>query len=208
MTAETEQAPSPETGEPRLRGGALIREVGYWTLVAEDLRTHERKAFSAGFLALFWYRFGTWADLFRFKPIRWPLMAVYTLFQGIVQNVYGIELKRTVKVGRRLHLAHQHGIVIHSLADIGDDVLIRHNVTFGVGTEWTWKGPVIGDRVSFGPGTVVIGDVTIGDDVIVGPNCTITRDVPPNCSLFVPPPRSLPRKTDDAPAVSDTKTTD
>ena len=34
-------------------------------------------------------------------------------------------------IGRRLRIAHQHGLVIHSAAVIGDDCLIRHGVTIG-----------------------------------------------------------------------------
>lgn len=192
-----ESKPTPAT--PSLRGGALIRAAGFWKIVAEDLRTHHNDPFSAGFQAMFWYRFGTWADLFTFKPVRWPLMLAYVICQRFVQNVYGIELRRTSQLGRRVELAHQHGIVIHHLADIGDDVVIRHNVTFGIGSEWTGKGPRIGNRVSFSPGVVVMGDVTIGDDVSVGPNCTVTTDVPAGRTLFMPPPRSLPKKTGDTP---------
>lgn len=181
-------------------GTDLIRSNGFWTIVREDLRTHRNRFYEAGFAAVFWYRYGTWADKFTFKPIRWPLMLIYVFFQKFVQLFYGIELERSVKVGRRLLLGHQHGIVIHKLATIGDDVIIRHNVTFGMGTEWTFKGPLIGDRVSFSPGVVVIGDVEIGDDVSVGPNCVVTSNVPAGRTLFVPPPRSLPRKIEDEPA--------
>ncbi|MEM7670627.1 MAG: hypothetical protein AAF317_16075, partial [Pseudomonadota bacterium] len=32
--------------------------IGFWALVAEDFRTHERKVFEQGFWALFVHRFG------------------------------------------------------------------------------------------------------------------------------------------------------
>lgn len=191
-TGQVAETTTPEAHAP-LRGLELIRALGFWTLVAEDLRTHNGRLFSAGFAALFFNRYGTWADRFRFKPVRWPLMVPYALGQFLVQTVCGVELKRSVRVGRRLYLAHQHGIVIHQFAEIGDDVIIRHNVTFGIGSAWTWTGPKIGNRTEFSPGVVVIGDVTIGDDVSVGPNCTVSTDVPSGRTLFVPPPRSLPK---------------
>ena len=37
------------------------------------------------------------------------------------------------------------------------------------------------------------GNVVIGDDVSIGPNCTITTNVPSNRTLFVPPPRAMPK---------------
>ncbi len=185
-TSETETTPAS------LKGGELIRAVGFWRIVAEDFRRHDKRLLAPGFQALAVYRFGTWADGVRFKPFRWPLSAIYLVAERFVRNVYGIEMRRTVKAGRRLLLAHQHGIVIHALAEIGDDVTIRHNVTFGAGVEWTWSGPKIGDRVSVSPGVVVVGDVSIGDDVSIGPNCTVTTNVPSGRTLFVPPPRSIP----------------
>ena len=51
----------------------------------------------------------------------------------IVRNVYGIELYPTARIGRRFCIAHQHGIVIHKLAMIGDDCLVRQGVTIGAG---------------------------------------------------------------------------
>lgn len=202
--ADTDATPQDQAKPeaPKLRGADLIRKVGFWTIVREDLRTHENEFFSAGFAALFWYRYGAWADMFKFKPLRWPLTVPYVVFQRFVQLFYGIELVRSTQVGRRLRLVHQHGIVIHHLADIGDDVVIRHGVTFGMGSEWTWKGPVIGDRVSFSPGVIVIGDVHIGDDVSIGPNCVVSTNVPPNRNLFIPPPRSFPKQV-ETPAESE-----
>jgi serine O-acetyltransferase len=183
------------------KGADLIRAVGFWKIVAEDFRINEGHLAWAGFQAMFVYRFGTWTDLIRFRPLQRFMRLLYRLGHIWVRNLYGIELERTVKVGRRLRLAHQHGIVIHVFAEIGDDVLIRHNVTFGAGAFWTDEGgPKIGSRVSFGPGTVVAGNVQIGDDVSIGPNCTITTDIPANRSVFVPPPRVLPKAPPAAPS--------
>lgn len=39
-------------------------------------------------------------------------------------------------------------------------------------------GPQVGDRVSFGAGSKIIGPVKIGDDVEIGANAVVTKDVP------------------------------
>ncbi len=188
-----EQPVAPSTG------AALIRELGFWTVVREDLKAHQTEGalktlFTPGFQAVFVYRFGTWTDTIRFRPLAMVMNAVQFLGHVFIRNIYGIELQKSVQAGRRLVIGHQSGIVIHKLAKLGDDVLIRQNVTFGIGTGWTpGEGPVIGSRVSFSPGVVVIGNVTIGDDVSIGPNCVITQDVPSNRTLFVPPPRVVPK---------------
>ena len=177
------------------KGSELIRERGFWRVVREDFRTHRKMALAPGFHAIVVYRFGTWVDTLRFKPFYFLLNIIWHLAYRWVRNFYGIEMEKSVKAGRRLELGHQHCIVIHANATIGDDVLIRHNVTFGMGNDWIeGKGPVIGNRVEFSPGVVLVGNITIGDDVSIGPNCTVTTNVPSNRTLFVPPPRVMPKQ--------------
>ena len=187
-------APPPPAAKEPLKGGELINTVGFWRIVGEDFRQHRKKILLPGFQALFVYRFGTWADTIKFRPFALVMKAVYYAAYVFVRNIYGIEFEKTIKAGRRIELGHQNGMVIHKFAEIGDDVLIRHNVTFGAGVEWTHlQGPKIGSNVTFSPGVVVVGNVTIGDNVSIGPNCVITSDVPSGRTLFVPPPRALPK---------------
>jgi len=205
MTTDTKSENSPPTEIEKseetqkqssgAKGSDLIRERGFWRVVREDFRAHRRMALAPGFHAIVVYRFGTWVDTIRFKPLYIIPNIIWHLAYRWIRNFYGIEMEKTVKAGRRLELGHQHCIVIHANATIGDDVLIRHNVTFGMGNEWIQGvGPVIGDRVEFSPGVVVVGNITIGDDVSVGPNCTVTTNVPSNRTLFVPPPRVMPKQ--------------
>ncbi|OZB19935.1 MAG: hypothetical protein B7X55_02040 [Rhodobacterales bacterium 34-62-10] len=186
-------ASTPHPAEP-LRGKDLIRDAGFWNVVREDFRTHRKDIFLPGFQAVLVYRFGTWTDTIGFRPLALAMKAIHYFAYVFVRNVYGIELRRTIQAGRRFEIGHQSGIVVHEFARIGDDVVIRQNVTFGIGTSWAWgEGPTIGSRVSFSPGVVVIGNITIGDDVSIGPNCVITQDVPSGRTLFVPPPRAVPK---------------
>ncbi len=176
------------------RGAALIRQMGLLAVLREDLRTHRGEILRPGLQALWVYRIGTWAGTL--PPVLRQVMGlVYFLGQRFCRNFYGIELMRSARIGRRFLIGHQHGIVIHQYASIGDDCAVRQGVTFGIGTEWVpGQGPVIGNNVSFAPGAIVIGNVTIGDNVSVGPNCVVSADVPADRSLFIPPPRVIPRE--------------
>ncbi|MEL6645815.1 MAG: serine acetyltransferase [Pseudomonadota bacterium] len=174
----------------------LIREVGLWPLLKEDFQTHQRKWTYAGLQALWVHRFGVFTQTCR-RPVRFILKPLYTLGYVFCRNVYGVELERTVQMGRRIQIGHQHGIVIHKWARIGDDCVFRQGVTLGSGVEWTHKqGPVIGNGVSFGVGCVIVGNVTIGDNVSIGPNCVVMTDIPADRTVFTPPPRVLPKQTD------------
>jgi serine O-acetyltransferase len=172
--------------------------MGLWAVLREDCRTHRGKWTEPGLHAIWMHRVGVYATT-AITPLRWALTVFYYFCHIFCRNFYGIELPRTIQIGRRLQIGHQNGIVIHSSARIGDDCIIRQCVTFGVGNEWIpGKGPIIGNNVTFGVGTVVMGNITIGDNVSIGPNCVISSDVPSNRSLFVPPPRVLPKETEVA----------
>jgi len=191
MTSDELTSPNPK---PTLSGPELIRMIGFWKIISEDYKTHRNRLFSPGFHSIFVYRWGTWAMSIKNRIIKFPMLALYVTGQRFVRNFYGIELERTVKLGRRVELVHQHGIVIHKYAQIGNDVIIRHSVTFGAAIDWVvGEGPIIGSRVSFSPGVVITGNIIIGDDVSIGPNCTVTKNVPSGRTLFVPPPRSIPK---------------
>lgn len=179
-----------------LGGPELIRELGLRAVLAEDFRTHGRDPTVPGLHALLIYRIGTWSRTLR-RPMRWVASLIYRLGFQFCRNVYGIELRQSVTIGRRFQIGHQHGIVIHRFATFGDDCIIRQGVTLGIASEDRWEkgvGPVIGNNVSFSPGAVVIGNVKIGDNVQIGPNCVVTADVPADRILFMASPRVLPRE--------------
>ena len=67
------------------------------------------------------HRFGVWKDGIAAKPLRIPFTIVYRIAYGFVRNFYGIELPLTTRIGRRLFVGHQHGIIVHHNAVIGDD---------------------------------------------------------------------------------------
>ena len=84
-----------------------------------------------GFRALAMYRFGVWRMTIKSRLLRAPLSVLYRFLHRLVRNHYGIELHYTAKVGERVVIAHQGGIVIHEFAAIGHECVICHAVTNG-----------------------------------------------------------------------------
>ena len=198
--AQKESASSE--AEPVLVNEDLIRAMGLRKLMAEDYRNHYKSFFLPGLQAVWVHRIGVWATMLP-RPARIFVTAIYLLGHWFCKAIYGIEMQRSVRIGRRFHIGHQGAIVIHQFATFGDDCIIRQGVTLGVGNTWEkGKGPVIGNRVSFSPGCVIVGNVRIGDDVQIGPNCVVTTDVPSDRVLFVAPPRVFPRQPDAAPGAA------
>jgi serine O-acetyltransferase len=176
-----------------------------WALVREDLRTNGKVTWP-GFQALAVHRFGVWKQGIRSRILRLPFSLLYRLGHGFVRNVYGIELFISTRVGRRVLIAHQHGIIIHANAVIGDDCVIRQGVSIGQTRPTPGQppppAPRLGRGVEVGVGAVITGDIVIGDGAVIGPNAVVMTNVPPNSIVTAPPSRVMPRPFARKPAVT------
>jgi serine O-acetyltransferase len=113
------------------------------------------------------------------KLLRAPFSMLYRMLYRRCRNVYGIEVPYEAKIGRRVVIEHQHGIVIHGHCEIGDDCIIRQGCTLGNKTlDRPYDAPKLGKRVNVGAGAKILGAVTIGDDATVGANSVVLKDVP------------------------------
>ena len=178
--------------------------MGLWTLLREDLRTHGI-FFSQGFWALGVNRFGNWR-MDRGKLVRVLTKPIYSTSYRLVHWLTRLELPYIVKCGRRVRIWHHGGCVLGA-CEIGDDVQIRHNVTFGLATHGDpiHQLPIIEDRVIVGAGAAILGPIRIGHDSVVGANAVVTRDVPPY-SLVAGIPAKVIRKLEEKPLLTHVET--
>src|SRR5690349_17865818 len=100
--------------------------------IREDLVAHGGDSTKPGFRAVAVHRFGVWRMTVSPKLLRAPLSVLYRFLFRYVRNHYGIELPYSAKLGRRVIIEHQSGIVVHGETVIGDDCIIRQNCTFGI----------------------------------------------------------------------------
>jgi serine O-acetyltransferase len=93
--------------------------------------------------------------------------------------ITGIEIHPGAAIGRRFFIDHGMGIVIGETAEIGDDVMLYHDVTLGGRSlTRTKRHPTIGNGVVIGAGARVLGPITVGSNVQIGANAVVVRDVP------------------------------
>jgi serine O-acetyltransferase len=91
----------------------------------------------------------------------------------------GIEIHPGAQIGRRFFIDHGMGVVIGETAEIGNDVMIYHDVTLGGRSlQRTKRHPTIGDDVVIGAGARVLGPVVVGKGAQIGANAVVVRDVP------------------------------
>ena len=147
-----------------------------------------------GLHAVWWHRVAHRLWTTQLPPVEfWKFLA--RLISHISRFLTGIEIHPGARIGRRFFIDHGMGVVIGETAEIGDDVLMFHQVTLG-GSRFdrSKRHPTIGNNVLIGMGAKIIGPVTIGDNSKIGANAVVNRDVPPNCTVVGVPGRVVVRE--------------
>ncbi|MBC7172361.1 MAG: serine acetyltransferase [Polyangiaceae bacterium] len=171
------------------------RRTRWWELVREDFAAHGYDLSRAGFQALAVYRFGVARLQIETPLLRAPVSVAYRALYRFVRNVYGIELPHTARIGRRVVLEHQHGIVIHGQSVVGDDCILRQGVTLGIRTmDRLDEAPILGRGVNVGAGAKILGRVQIGDYASIGANAVVLEDVPEGALAVGVPAEIVPRR--------------
>jgi serine O-acetyltransferase len=115
----------------------------------------------------------------------------------------GIEIHPGATIGRRFFIDHGTGVVIGETAEIGDDVMIYHDVTLGGRSlQRVKRHPTIEDGVVIGAGARVLGPVIVGRNAQIGANAVVVRDVPAD-SVVVGVPGEVLRPRVDRQATLD-----
>ena len=112
------------------------------------------------------------------------------------REIYGMEIPRTVKIGKGFYIGHGWNITINPKTVIGNNVNIHKGVTIGQENRGKRKGtPIIGNYVWIGINSTVVGKVKIGDNVLIAPNSYVNCDVPDNSIVIGNPCKIIPCET-------------
>ena len=107
------------------------------------------------------------------------LMLPARLISLWTRSFTGVEIHPGATIGRRFFIDHGTGVVVGETAEIGDDVMLYHDVTLGGRSlQKVKRHPTVGNGVVIGAGARVLGPVLIGDRAQIGANAVVVRDVP------------------------------
>ena len=116
--------------------------------------------------------------------IIYKLSRKYNIASKILRLLFGCDIPTKALIGKNVAFLHAgFGTVVHQCAIIGDDCKIQHHVTIGVKANDN-LAPTIGKNVFIAPYAMILGGITIGDNCIIGANSFITKDVPPNKTVY------------------------
>jgi serine O-acetyltransferase len=165
----------------RVRSSALL---GWRARLREDLAAarHHDPAVRSSVEVLLGYAgmHAIWSHRLANRMWHRPGLAVLARLISLWTRTFtGIEIHPGATIGRRFFIDHGTGVVIGETAEIGDDVMIYHDVTLGGRSlQPVKRHPTIGNGVVIGAGARVLGPVVIGDGAKIGANAVVVRDVP------------------------------
>ncbi|HST80110.1 MAG TPA: serine O-acetyltransferase [Kineosporiaceae bacterium] len=127
------------------------------------------------------------------------LMVPARLISLWTRSFTGVEIHPGATIGRRFFIDHGTGVVIGETAEIGDDVMLYHDVTLGGRSlQRVKRHPTIGNGVVIGAGARILGPVKVGDKAQIGANAVVVRDVPDGAVVVGIPGEVLRPRVDPA----------
>lgn len=163
----------------------------FFMALREDLCTNRNAGWST--VLLLWnYRLGRALLMarLRYGKLVLPPYVASLLLARLLSLITGSSLPFSTDLGRRVRFQHGfNGIFVSSMAVIGDDCTILHQVTIGsnIGARYAAPAaPAIGKRVFIGVGAKIIGGVTVGDGASIGAQALVVENVPAEARARAP----------------------
>ena len=140
-----------------------------------------------GFQALVLYR-----AAYTLKSWRVPVLPALLRRLGVA--LCAIDILPIARIGGGCVIAHGLGTVIGGYSVVGEDCTILQGVTLGEARFDETACPRVGDRVTLGAGSTLLGGITVGDDVMVAAGAVVLEDVPAGAVVAGVPARVISRR--------------
>ncbi len=176
-----------------------IKQIGYlyWDVLSAYRNDPALRGKATGSLELILYA-GIWAIFFH-RPAHLLYILKIPFIPRLISQVSrfltSIEIHPGAKIGAGFFVDHGHGVVIGETAEIGDNVLIYHQVTLGGKGDFSYekRHPTIGSNVIIGAGAIVLGPITVEDNSKIGAGAVVVHNVPSD-SVVVGNPGQIIRR--------------
>lgn len=113
---------------------------------------------------------------------RHHLRPLAIIVRAFIRLVFSCDVPYQVKIGKGTSFPHDGlGMILHQDVVIGENCRILHGVTMG--GNGGPDVPKVGNNVTIGACSILLGNVHVGDNAIVGAGSVVTKDVPENCTV-------------------------
>jgi len=114
--------------------------------------------------------------------------------QSRCSTVWAVDIHPAASIGESFLIDHGTGVVIGETARVGENCVMLHNVTLGGkgGANGLDRHPKLGNNVTLGCNSTILGNLKIGNNVTVGAGAVVTKDFPNgNVTLVGSPAKPL-----------------
>lgn len=109
---------------------------------------------------------------------------------------YFLEISPKAEIGHGFYLGHPYGITVAGGVNIGNNCNLHKGCTIGMENRGKRKGvPSLGNCVSVGINSTIVGNIRIGNDVLIAGNSFVNFDVPDH-SIVIGNPGVIYKKED------------
>lgn len=129
---------------------------------------------SNGFQLVFLYRL---SNFFRRKKMK--ILSI--ILDKIQFFIFNCEIRSTAKIGGGFVIRHPIGVVVGGKVEVGDNFSIGQNTTIGGNNgklrEEGITQPVIGNNVTIGANSMVIGPIVLEDNCFIGAMSLVNKNI-------------------------------
>lgn len=140
--------------------------------------------------ALWIYRYGYWVyhcvPSFLASPGKFLFHVLYMLQQILLKT----HISPQADIGDDVWISPRGHVLIGDSSHVGAGSCLHGWNTFGMAANDKRK-PRVGKRVHIGPGTSLIGPVSVPDDTVIGANSVIVTDIPESGAWIGTPAKKL-----------------
>lgn len=189
----------------------VMASLGFWEVVAEDLRASKLLKLSERNTKLTVVRKVLWSLLFHpsftcvfFYRVNRLLYERRLPMRNFLsaRRIYwfGNEISYYASIGPGLRLVHISSIVVGADAVIGARCTILNDVTIGSKNRSDPKMPTIGDDVYVGSGARILGNIRVGNNVTIGALTLCSKDIADNNIVYGISPNQVVKPIDILPS--------
>jgi serine O-acetyltransferase len=108
----------------------------------------------------------------------------------LIRHAYGSDIHWEAQLEPGVVLVHGMGLAISRSARVARGAILFQNVTLGMSTDSSGRAgaPSVEPDVHIGPGSTIVGPITLGARSKVTANCFVRTSVPPDSLVEAPQP--------------------